>query len=166
MTVKNPNLEIVLGQTHIGNRLVLRKDGMHHKLLRVTLTSHDQYAVDLTGAQYGHHEECLPWPDYVTARVDQIIEVQPLGATKTWLAKKALELPYPSSLVESLGISFLDELRLCIRFWEGRGGSVSALLALPEQQYEAKKVSFLEFVMTSMKLSREDSIKNGSWCRK
>ncbi|KAL8790167.1 MAG: hypothetical protein Q9195_006494 [Heterodermia aff. obscurata] len=163
---KNLNLEIGLWQKEINNLPVLRKDEIHHTILRLTLTNQEQYAVDLTGAQYGHHEECLPWQDYVSARVERIIEVQPFGATKAWLAEAVLKQHYPHSLVQSLMISFFDELGLCVKFWEAQGGSVEALLALPEEQWLAKRVAFLEAIKTMMKFSREDSIRHGSWCRK
>lgn len=40
------------------------------------------------------------------------------------------------------------------------------MLVLPEQEYEEKKESLLEVVGWLMKMSRDDSIKQGSWCRK
>ena len=166
VTPKNLNLEIVLGEKNVDNNLVFRKDGMHHNIFRITLTSQDQYAVDLTGAQYGHHQDCVPWQDYVAARVDHIMEVNSFGATKRLLAETAFKPPHPRSLLKSLCTSFLGEMELCINLWESRGGSVNTMLALPEEQYFAKKVSFLEFIKTCMKRSREDSIKQGSWCRK
>ena len=166
VTAKNLNIAIVLGKKDVNNHPVFQKDGWRHRIFRVTLTSQEQYAVDLTGAQYGYHEECLPWEDYVTARVDRIIEINHFGATEKWLAEDTPKCPYPASLVRSMSLSFFNEMEGCIKVWEGCQGSVSALLALPEEEYAAKKVSFLDFIKTYMNYAREECIRQGFWCRK
>ena len=163
---KNFNLEIVLGLKDIHNQLRRRKDGIRHTVFCVRLDDQHQYAIDLTGAQYGHHEECLPWKDYVTARVDQIVDVQPFGNTMVRIAQATLNLPYPESLVESMKNSFLAEIEVCIKIWEGLGESLNALLTLPEEQYVAKKMAFLGFVKNSLQSKREDNVRNGCWCLK
>ena len=144
----------------------MKKEGWYHTILRVTLKNSEQYAVDLTGAQYGHYQECLPWQDYCTARVGEIIEVNSYGYTKQLIPKEAKKRGYLSEKTESLSLSFAKELRLCIEHWKSHGETFDTLLASPEVEYQQKKKALLELVKKLMKLSREISIQQGSWCFK
>ena len=139
---------------------------VHHTILRVTLRNKEQYAVDLSGAQYGHYQECLPWPDYLTTRVEQSLEVSAYGTAKDWLAEQAKQRGFPTDKVHSLNLSFAKELGLCIKLWKQQGESFDTLLVSPEAQYQQKKETLLGLVKELMNLSRETSIQQGSWCRK
>ncbi|KAL2053992.1 hypothetical protein ABVK25_005531 [Lepraria finkii] len=53
-------------------------------IIQVTLKNSDNYAVSITGAQYGHYDSVIPWDLYVESRVDSIQEVQTLGSIKEY----------------------------------------------------------------------------------
>ena len=125
----------------------------------------EQFAVDITGAQYGHYQECLPLQDFVTTRVEEIIQVGDYGAAEQLLAELAEKRGNPTKWAHSLNLSFAKELRLSIEIWNNKGETLDALLALPETQYQQKKKSFLGLVKELMKYSWKESVKQGSWCR-
>ncbi|KAL8866528.1 MAG: hypothetical protein Q9174_006250, partial [Haloplaca sp. 1 TL-2023] len=53
----------------------------------------ERYAVDLTHAQYGHHDETLmPWKTYVETRVSVTGELLPLGRARAETEKMMLKL--------------------------------------------------------------------------
>ena len=159
---KNSKIEILLGQKAINGLPAVRKDGMHHTIFRISLTNNEPYAVDLTGAQYGYQEDCLPWHYYVATRVDEIIETRPFGHTKTWLEDATSKQPRPNQVAQRLKTYFLEELRRSLQVWEAQAVSVGTLLGLPQAEYEAKRVSLLETVKTFMNFSREDSLRQGA----
>lgn len=164
---KNLKFEIVVFQGVI-NEISVRKDGMHHTILRVTLLNNEQYAIDLTGAQYGYHQECLPWQTYITTRVEIIVEIQALGAAKQFLANNARDYVKNGSMaerLESIDFFFARELELCIKSWTLGHESVGSLLAAPQDEYESKKKSLLEMVTKAMEVSRANNLRDRRWCR-
>lgn len=52
-----------------------------HVLTRLTTSAGQKYALDLTGAQFGHHQTLTPWDQYRTALDFELHEVrsQPTG---------------------------------------------------------------------------------------
>ncbi|KAK3174430.1 hypothetical protein OEA41_001676 [Lepraria neglecta] len=68
---------------------MVEPDGHHkdnaeqgHAIIHITLKNSETYAVDITGAQYGHYDSVIPWDLYAESQVDSIQEVQPLGSIK------------------------------------------------------------------------------------
>ena len=162
---KNSKIEILLSKVKPGGMKVVEKSGWNHTILRVTLKSGERYAIDLTGAQYGYQEDCMPWDDYFATRVEAIVDIKPHGHAKDRLANEARSKGFPLSLLQGLGAYFANDLRLSIVMWEKSGGDTKVLLTLPEKEFKAKKEDLLGLVKRLMKQSREDSIQHGSWCR-
>lgn len=44
-------------------------DGIRHEVLKLTLRSREQFAVDLASAQYGYSEPVIRWKEYKELRV-------------------------------------------------------------------------------------------------
>lgn len=162
---KNSVIEILPSQGKINNIDAVRKDGTHHTILRVTLNNSEQYAIDLTGAQYGHQHECLNWQDYIAARVEKIVQVDAFGIAKRWLADNAQERGYPWNRVQELNNYFVKEVQLLLGLWTRQGGSIDALLASQDKEYEEKKDALIRRVKGGMELARKDSIRDALWCR-
>ena len=148
----------------------MRKDGTKHKVLRVTLSNGEQYAVDFTGAQYGYKEDCQYWEDYREERVEGDLEVRPLGSTEKWYVEKVKEKPqeggYPFKEMLSIKYHFANELKRSLEIWVKKEGSIDCMLTLPDEEYEGKSKLLLEWVKSSMKIAREVSIRKGRWSRK
>jgi hypothetical protein len=45
-----------------------------HNILKVTLRSGEEYAVDLACAQYGHFDPVTPWDEFEEKRILDILE--------------------------------------------------------------------------------------------
>lgn len=167
MVPKDIKFEIVISQGTLSNgKPIVRKDGLHHVIFRVTLINKEQYAVDFSGAQYGHHQECLPWETYNTARVDRIIEIQAVGAAKQMLADNAKETGPPTSWTQALKIFFVKEVDLAVKYWTDHNGPIESLLVTPQDEYKKKSDSLLKEVRQLIELSKADQVRSGSWQRK
>jgi hypothetical protein len=63
-----------------------------HWLIRVTSRiSRKQWAIDIAGAQYGHHVSCAPWHVVLDNFIDRILLVKPFG-TQEQLIKAVGEM--------------------------------------------------------------------------
>jgi hypothetical protein len=60
-----------------------------HILLRVELTGGEEYAIDLSGAQYGYYEPITPWNVYRDTRVANIVFI-PIFAPEIGEPRKQL----------------------------------------------------------------------------
>ena len=164
---KNTRLEILQGLIVDGQRAA-RKDGWKHVVFKVTLKNDDQYAIDLTGAQHGHHQECMKWDEYVASRVETIISTPAFGSTKQVRIEQTMKKGPPYMAVIELNDFFANELWLAVRDWACRNGSsdgsLDRLLALPGKEYEQGKESLLSKVRKVMETSRANSIRAGKWC--
>lgn len=58
-----------------------------HVIFKVALNDGQDYAIDLTGAQYGRYQTVLPWSEYRSDMVKNVVRVDPLGATATRLRR-------------------------------------------------------------------------------
>ena len=148
-------------------QLAARKDGFEHVVFHVTLKNGEQYAVDLAGAQHGHHQECMNWDEYVASRVEDIIRTSAFGSTKQVRSEEGEKRGYTYTAVIELNDFFANELRLAVRNWareEGSSdGSLDNLLALPGKEYQQGKESLLSKVRKAMEISRANSIRAGNW---
>ncbi|KAL8723983.1 MAG: hypothetical protein Q9181_007040 [Wetmoreana brouardii] len=163
MIPKDLNIEIVTCLKEMNDVSVVKKDGLTHAIFRVTLANKEEYAIDLTGAQYGHQKECLPWQHYTTSRVERIVEIQPSGAIRIWLEDDTLKKGFLTSAVQPLKDKSAKELGVAVERWAHYGGDVNVLLASPEGVFEAKRRSLLETVKNTMEFCRNYDIEHGSW---
>ena len=129
-------------------------------VLRVTLISHEQYAIDLSGAQYGYHQECTEWNDFFESRVEEVKSKNALGSAKECLAIAAAKW-IPIYQARKLTTFFGKKLWHSVQLWTRKEISIDNMLALPDDEYEAKKESLLESVGRYMEHSKEESIDAG-----
>lgn len=50
-----------------------------HDVLRVTLRSGEKYAVDLASAQHGHDEAVIPWKQFESERILNVLSIKPVN---------------------------------------------------------------------------------------
>ncbi len=78
--------------TPCGSQIELQ-DSTHY-IYRVCMENGETWAVDITGAQYGHHEVLYRWDDYRRERCERITEQRHFGylrqAPETFLQKRTL----------------------------------------------------------------------------
>lgn len=80
------NQRIRLGRVY-GNGIVDGTDYVHH-VVKITLKNGAQYALDMTGAQYGWSESIMPWDTYKATRIQSITKTSPFGNAKDELHAK------------------------------------------------------------------------------
>ena len=153
---KNPLLEVYRpGATSIihllgGPPIDLRKPIMSHLILRISFKSGKDYAVDISGAQFGFHEPVLPWAEYESQRVHKIKATYPLGHQKQVLDN----MMFPNaSMMASFqnGKAVGDEMDKVLDGWlRLENIKLAAIMKLGPQAYEAKSGQVLEVLSESM----------------
>ena len=124
-----------------------------HSIIKITLKNGEKYALDLSGAQFGHSDPLLPWERYVKTRAEYIEETKPLGSYR----KRTKFLWKPKSGGE--GIVNCDEeiariVNAAIDEWQKTNGTLRDLLRLQEKQFMAKREAFFGFIEASIEAKR------------
>ena len=63
-------------------------------IIKVVLKNGEMYALDLTGAQFGHFDVISPWQTYVDCQIQHIEKVAPLGYSRTVIDNVAFIMPF------------------------------------------------------------------------
>ena len=132
-------------------------DGIRHEVLKLTIRSGEQFAVDLACAQYGYSEPVMRWKEYKELRV--LFEYLGSGLS----APKALgRLDVDDYSVErmlffwdklqkskktSQAMDYLEAINLLMLEWQADEKlSIRKLLKLPEQQFQRKKNDLVDYL--------------------
>lgn len=129
----------------------------NHTLWRVELKrSKEQYALDLTGAQFGFHDPVVPWDVYAESRIGQYIykahNPSYFGRDKTTLMNRCSEQNlngYLSRTNRATALSF----HLGVVDWETRHQlTVGAVLRLPEEAFKQMREELVQSVDTQLQI--------------
>lgn len=127
---------------------------MPHQLLRVTLSNGERYALDITGAQYGHMQAVTRWETY-EAKWAEDVRPQPFGSARRRMQKKYDEGGYTiweqfTSDTRVPTAHFRNCLALdeAVKKWvTDHNTSIPKLLNAPGDHYEKESVGLVTDVM-------------------
>ncbi|KAL1954223.1 hypothetical protein VTO42DRAFT_1503 [Malbranchea cinnamomea] len=115
-----------------------------HYIFKVTLTSGESWALDPTGAQFGFREPLLPWDEYVTARVSEIVYERALvkdgDYENSWIKLEEVGIPGSSWVLAGLLNNLIPSLAL------EQEGVLSRLLEGSDEAFVSAKERFLRIV--------------------
>ncbi|KAI6711359.1 hypothetical protein JHW43_006131 [Diplocarpon mali] len=116
-----------------------------HVVTKITIAqSQEEYALDLTGAQYGYREPVMPWSAYITSKIAKFVSRSPPGEVRVGFLRLMHFCKHPV-----LTINY--ELSSCILpsviRWElERGLAIGEMLLLPQDKYERRQLELVDFV--------------------
>jgi hypothetical protein len=114
-----------------------------HVLLCLTLKPGQRYVVDVSGAQYGHHEPVLSWDDFVAHRLTRIMGGRSFGETKTVLNATTTEKT-ALGLTKHNYVTLTDIATKIVGEWlRGEDLTRKSFLALGAVAYQAKSDALL-----------------------
>ena len=134
-----------------GSSIDLGKPIMSHLILRVSLKGGKDYAVDLSGAQFGFHEPILPWTEYETQRIQKIQVVQPPGKQKSVIDNwRGFDDAGTMAALRN-GKAIGDEMDEILDGWlRSEDAKLSAIMTLVTQAYETKSSQILQALEDGM----------------
>ena len=134
-----------------------------HSVIRITLKNGDKYILDLTGAQYGWQETVTPYNIYQQAKVRQIKKVLPFGYTRQSCQEEAENMAGKEKWHHDVDVGFEIELNDVIESWQQGNMSLSALLRLPDDQFEKQQAGLLETLEVRMRGYKEFMTRSGAF---
>lgn len=154
-----PNVEKVLGDLTLGN--LDAGEARAHTAFRVTLKNGEQYAIDLTGAQFGNYETIVPWELYAGSRVRRILQKGPLGSNKTRLEHRNNSQPQGWIFTERVVKAFQAQFETAVARWQSENLRLDVVMGLPAESYMSKRRALVEQVEEALQKCRDAGNQSG-----
>ena len=128
---------------------------LEHQLLKVTLKwSNEEYALDLSGAQFGYPLPITPWPEYLYKRCHSLLAPSagslpflPHGTLKTtYLHELELDnIPAPEKALMEINREASVTLMMDVRDWQAKTGLAPKLFwKLGEKEFDERLEELVE----------------------
>lgn len=120
-------------------------------VLRITLHSGEDYAIDLAGAQEGYPDPIMPWGTFVQQRVEQVLGAGPTPLPECILQlKEATTGQLHETLRQETGptcSSQLDAMNRLLTRWSFRTKvALKKLWTMPGDEFKEKAAGLVDFV--------------------
>lgn len=120
-----------------------------HVLFKITINEDEEYALDVTSAQFGFYEPVIPWTSYQQTRAKTLGKVRPLKhlqeshrlPSKDFSKKKGWD-----TTRKALNGQFARIFGSATKAWEQRNGALSATLKLREELFRQKQKGILDCI--------------------
>lgn len=120
-----------------------------HVIFKITINEDEDYALDVTGAQFGFYDPVTAWGSYQQTRIETLGKIRPLkhlqdshrlpsaGFSKQngWDATR-----------KALNRQFAKTFGSASKAWQAKNGSLSAMLKLREQTFRRRQGELLDFI--------------------
>ncbi|TVY91988.1 hypothetical protein LAWI1_G002664 [Lachnellula willkommii] len=131
-------------------------DEVRHNVLKLQLRSGELFAVDLSGAQFGHHDPVTSWNEYEKTRVrevldvdaapspDKILQVDDYSFQKMAFFVRKVTQPHEArrihlDVLESMNLHFLE--------WQADEHlSLASLWSLGEKEFQKKHLDLVDYI--------------------
>lgn len=130
-----------------------------HEVLQVTLRSGEKFALDITGAQFGHYAPVLEWSQYSTERIESIesnekslpsygtLDLHNATRWKILMQEKKNNAYFLGQKGKPIYASVLTEMNHLLLIWQDLGKtSIKDLLLLPQEKFEKKLENLVDYV--------------------
>ena len=116
-----------------------------HCIIRITLKNGEEYALDISGAQYGFPQPLSPWKHYIDAHVQNIEDVKPLGYHRKQF--KFVRKPERGcNGVKTCDEEIAEVVNAAIEQWQKANGKLRDLLRLHEGMFIRKRGALFQFI--------------------
>jgi len=134
-----------------------------HFVIKAVLKNGDIYALDLTGAQYGHFDPVLPWQKYVESRASEVRTLVPLDQVRIRNNLRCEESGR-EGLVISANAFATSQMEQALGKWVSENLPLEAMLNLPDDSFKQKRAELLGVLKATLQdfktsLTLEDVLK-------
>ena len=124
-----------------------------HTVLHV-YTGTEEYALDMTGAQFGWTECIVPWKFYHDSRLKEMDGTAGFGMIKKVAKAKNNDNGEPMGWYHRVNERFARSVDDAVRLWQKENTELRYLLRLPEREFGEKRGSLLDVVEQSLRLCK------------
>lgn len=130
-----------------------------HAILQVTFNN-EQFALDVTGTQYGHAEPVIPWHIYAKSRIEAIVSVKRLQSIEE-CKRQIDENKNGIKAIKTREEEFAEVFGRAVDQWVKENGSVFDMLRSKEDIYKTRKTMLLAFIDERVKKHKAHMKSNG-----
>lgn len=127
----------------------------NHAVIKLTLNNGEQFALDISGAQFGYLMPLVPWNQYLNARVDSVTQTKHLGYHRR--RSKFLVKPDEEGNggVKTCNEEVAEVINTGIEKWQKKGIRLKDMLRLQDSAFIPKRDEFLRFIEESIESKRD-----------
>ena len=120
--------------------------GDGHVVFKITISEDEDYALDITGAQFGFYDPVTPWASYQQNRIETLGTIRPL---KHLRGSHGLDGDDRGGwFIERTALKghFTKIFGSPLRSWQAKNGAFSVMLKLREELFRKRQVELLNFI--------------------
>ncbi|CAF9904977.1 MAG: hypothetical protein ALECFALPRED_010650 [Alectoria fallacina] len=120
-----------------------------HVIFKITINEDEDYALDVTGAQFGFYDPITPWIYYQQTRIETLGGIRPLKhlrdshrlPSKDFSKKNGWDVTR-----KALNGQFAKIFGSASKSWQVKNGALSAMLKLSEEAFRKRQGELLDFI--------------------
>ena len=120
-----------------------------HVVFKITINEDEDYALDITGSQFGFSDPLTPWASYQQDRIETLGRIQPLRRlrdSKRLPSKKPNQKNKGGATTKSLDDQSAETFGLALKSLEEKNATFAAMLKLREDAFRKTQAALLDFV--------------------
>ena len=127
----------------------------NHAVIKLTLNNGEQYALDISGAQFGYRTPLIPWTQYFDSRVDSVTQTKHLGDHRR--RSKFLVKPDEEGNggVKACNEEVAEVINTAIEEWQKKDIKLKDMLRLQDSAFTSKQEEFLRSIEESIEIKRD-----------
>ena len=120
-----------------------------HVVFKITINEDEDYALDVTGSQFGFYDPLTPWASYQQDRIETLGRIQPLSRLRDSQRppnKKPNQKNKGGATTKALNDQSAETFASALKSWGEKNGTFAAGLKLREEYFRKAQGELLDFV--------------------
>ena len=120
-----------------------------HVIFRITINEDEDYALDVTGSQFGFYDAVTPWASYQQNRIETLGKILPLSRlrdSQRLPSKNFNQKNRDGVMTKTLKHRSAETFGSALKSWEEKNGTFAAMLKLREDAFRKTQGGLLDFV--------------------
>ena len=120
-----------------------------HVVFRITINENEDYALDVTGSQFGFYDAVTPWASYQQNRIETLGRILPLNRlrdSQSMHSKNFSQKNKNGATTKALNHQSAETFSSALKSWEEKNGTFAAMLKLREDAFSKVQAELLDFI--------------------
>lgn len=120
-----------------------------HVIFKITINEDEDYALDITGSQFGFYDALTPWASYQRNRIETLGRILPLSRlrdSQRQSSKNFGQKNRDSTTAKGLNHQSAQAFDSALKSWEENNGKFTAMLKLREDVFRKKRGELLDYI--------------------
>ena len=120
-----------------------------HVIFKITINEDENYALDVTGSQFGFNEALTPWASYQRDRIEILGRILPLSRlrdSQRLPSNKSGQKNKWGATTKALDRQSAETFDSALKSWEENNGTFAAMFKLREDAFRKTRGELLDFI--------------------